>query len=89
LETLKPPLKEKHQVKTIGIFDSHTRSKQTQKSDITIIIEFAENAHTGFFKFLKLEEYLTKKLQIKVDLATKNALKPTIKEQILKKTIHA
>lgn len=89
LETLKPLLKKKYQVATIGIFGSYTRGEQNPKSDIDILIEFSENAHIGFFKFLELEEFLTKKLQVKVDLVTKNALKPAIKEQILKETIYA
>jgi len=42
-----------------------------------------------FFKFLELEEPLTQKLEVKVDLVTKNALKPRMKEQILKETIYA
>lgn len=61
MEKLKPLLKEKYQAKTIGIFGSYTRGEQTQKSDIDIIIKFSENAPIGFFKFLELEEYLTKK----------------------------
>lgn len=89
LETLKPILKEKYQVETIGIFGSYTRGEQTRKSDIDIVIEFSKDAQIGFFKFLELEEYLTKKLQTKVDLVTKNALKPAMKEQILKETIYA
>ncbi|MEM3377572.1 MAG: nucleotidyltransferase family protein [Candidatus Bathyarchaeia archaeon] len=89
LETLKPILKEKYQVETIGIFGSYTRGEQTRKSDIDILIEFTKDAQIGFFKFLELEEFLTKKLQAKVDLVTKNALKPAMKEQILKETIYA
>ncbi len=61
LETLKPILKEKYQVENIGIFGSYTRGEQTRKSDIDILIEFSKDAQIGFFKFLELEEYLTKK----------------------------
>jgi predicted nucleotidyltransferase len=50
---------------------------------------FSQDAHIGFFKFLELEELLTRKLRVKVDLVTKNALKPRLKEQILKETIYA
>jgi predicted nucleotidyltransferase len=89
LETLKPVLKEKYQVETIGIFGSYTRGEQTKKSDADILVVFSEDAHIGFFKFLELEELLTQKLEVKVDLVTKNALKPRLKEQILKETIYA
>jgi predicted nucleotidyltransferase len=89
LEKLKPTLKKRYQVETLGIFGSYTRGEQTKKSDIDILVEFSENAHIGFFKFLELEELLTQKLKVKVDLVTKNALKPRMKDQILKETIYA
>jgi len=38
---------------------------------------------------LELEEFLTKKLGVKVDLVTKNALKPFIKDQVLRETVYA
>jgi uncharacterized protein len=89
LETLKPVLKDKYQVETIGIFGSYTSGEQTKKSDIDVLVEFSKDAHIGFFKFLELEEFLTQKLGIKVDLVTKNALKPMLKDQILKETVRA
>jgi predicted nucleotidyltransferase len=89
LETLKPVLKDKYQVETIGIFGSYTRGEQTKKSDADILVEFSKDAHVGFFKFLELEEFLTQKLGVKVDLVTKNALKPMMKDQILKETVYA
>ena len=43
----------------------------------------------GFFKFLDLEEFLTRKLGVKVDLVTRNALKPLLKDRILRETVYA
>lgn len=40
------------------------------------------------FKFLELEEFLTQKLGVKVDLVTKNALKPFIKDRVLRETVY-
>jgi predicted nucleotidyltransferase len=89
LEELKPTLKKRYEVETIGIFGSYSRSEQTKKSDADILVVFSKNAHVGFFKFLELEEFLTRKLGVKVDLVTKNALKPTMKDQILQETVYA
>jgi len=89
LETLKPTLKERFGVKTIGVFGSYTHGEQTKKSDIDILVTFSKDAQVGFFKFLELEEFLTKKLGVKVDLVTKNALKPFIKDQVLRETVYA
>jgi predicted nucleotidyltransferase len=87
LETLKPALKEEFAVETIGIFGSYTRGEQTKKSDVDILVEFSEDARVGFFKFLDLEEFLTRKLGVKVDLVTKKALKPYIGKRILQDVI--
>ena len=87
LERLKPTLKEKFAVETIGIFGSYTRGEQTKKSDVDILVEFSEDARVGFFKFLDLEEFLSRKLGVKVDLVTKNALKPYIGKCILREVV--
>ena len=89
IERLKPILKEHYQVKTIGFFGSYAKGEQKRKSDIDILVEFVEGNSVDLFDFVELEDFLTKQLGIKVDLATKNALKPLIKDQILKETIYA
>ena len=89
LESLKPTLKERFQVETIGVFGSFARGEQTAKSDIDVLVEFSQPNTIDLFDYIDLEEYLTRKLGIKVDLVTKDALKPMIKDQILKETIYA
>ena len=41
----------------------------------------------GFFKFLELEEYLSKLIGRKVDMVSKKALKPHIGEYILEEVV--
>ncbi|MDI9576841.1 MAG: nucleotidyltransferase family protein [Candidatus Bathyarchaeota archaeon] len=89
LEMLKPLLKEKFEVETIGVFGSYSRGEQTKKSDVDVLVVFSEDAHVGFFKFLELEEFLSQKIGVKVDLVTKDALKPMLKERILKEIVYA
>jgi uncharacterized protein len=89
LEKLKPLLREKYQVKAIGFFGSYARGEQNKQSDIDILVEFEESNSVDLFDFIELEDFLTQQLGIKVDLATKKALKPMIKDQILKETIYA
>ena len=89
LEALKPSLGERFGVETIGVFGSYSRGEQTKKSDVDVLVVFSEDAHVGFFKFLELEELLTKRLGVKVDLVTENALKPMLKDRILKETVYA
>ena len=49
---------------------------------------FSDDAHVGFFKFLELEEFLSRGLGVKVDLVTKDAFKPVMKERILKEMVY-
>ncbi len=78
-------LGKKYNVKEIGVFGSYVRGEQKKSSDIDILIEL--ESPIGLFKFIELEEYLSKLLKIKVDLVTKNALKPRIGEHILKEAV--
>ena len=87
LEHLKPVLSEKFEVETIGIFGSYTRGEQGKKSDVDILVEFSEDAEIGFFRFLDLEEFLSRELGVKVDLVTKDALKPYIGKRILQEVV--
>lgn len=89
LQMLKPTIRERFGVLTIGVFGSFSRQEQTGKSDLDVLVVFSEDVSVGFFKFLELEEFLSGKLGVKVDLVTKNALKPMLKDQILKETVYA
>jgi hypothetical protein len=86
LATNRKNLAVKYKVKSIGVFGSFVKGKQQKKSDIDILVEFTETV--DFFQFLELEEHLEKLLGIKVDLVTKRALKPYIKENILKEIVY-
>jgi len=90
LKTMKkelPYLKEKFKVRSIGIFGSYARGEQTKTSDIDMLIEF--DAPVGFFKFIELEDYLSDKFGVKVDLVTPDALKPLIKPHIIEGAVYA
>lgn len=82
-----PFLKEKFNVKSIGLFGSYVRDEQTKTSDIDLLVEF--DAPVGFFKFIELEDYLSDKLGVKIDLVTPDALKPIIKPHIIGEAVYA
>ena len=82
-----PFLKEKFNVKSIGLFGSYIRDEQTKTSDIDLLVEF--DAPVGFFKFIELEDYLSDKLGVKIDLVTPDALKPIIKPHIMGEAVYA
>ena len=80
-------LKKNYGVKKIGIFGSVAAGRQNKNSDVDVLVELSKPM--GFFRFIELEDFLTKNLNRKVDLVSRRALKPVIKSQILKEVIYA
>ncbi len=74
-------------VSKIGVFGSVARGQESDESDIDILVEFSEPI--GLFRFMELEKLLTSLLGRKVDLVTKDALKPVIKEAVLRESVYA
>lgn len=75
-------IKKKYHVKKRGVFGSYVRGEQKKRSDIDILVEFKKTP--DFFEFLELEEYLGRK----VDLVTRDALKPYIGRHILEEVVY-
>ncbi len=86
LKKNKPLLKERFKVKEIGIFGSFLRGEQKKTSDLDLLVEFIEPV--GLFDFIRLEDYLTSLLGIKVDLIMKSALKPRLKDKVIKEALY-
>jgi hypothetical protein len=86
LKRNKKLLEENYKIKVIGVFGSYSRGDLNNNSDIDILVEFSETP--DFFEFIRLEKFLEGLLRIKVDLVTRDALKPLIKNEILKETVY-
>jgi uncharacterized protein len=88
LELLKPVLKEKFQVETIGIFGSYSQVQNKNKSDIDLLVTFTKPNDIDLLDFITLKQFLSRKLKTKVDLVEKEALKVRIKDRMLHETIY-
>ena len=85
LREQKDYLKNQFYVEKIGVFGSYSRGEETPESDVDIYVKF--NGPIGW-KYFILKEFLEKILNKKVDLATKNALRPQMKDLILQEVIY-
>ena len=85
LKENKEVLKKEFKIKEIGIFGSYVHNRQKEESDVDILVEFEEVP--SLLKFIHIENYLSELLGVKVDLVTKNALKPYIGKIILKEVM--
>lgn len=81
----KPFLKKKFKVKSISVFGSYVKNEQNLDSDIDFLVEFSKTI--DLIKFIELEHYLSDIIGLKVDLVMKSALKPRIKDNVLKEAI--
>lgn len=87
LQNLLPDLQKRYSVVYLGIFGSYVRGEQTAESDVDILIEFSPNFRLGLLTFCEIENYLSDRLEIKVDLVEKTALKPQIGQHILQEVL--
>lgn len=75
-------------IKSLAVFGSVIHGEQNQESDVDILVEFEPDARIGLFKFIKLRNSLSELLGCSVDLVTKDALHPALKDKILTESIY-
>jgi predicted nucleotidyltransferase len=73
LASQKAELARRFHVKKLAIFGSYSRNKQKADSDIDLLVEF--DAPVGV-EFIDLANYLEDLLQARVDLVSRNGIKP-------------
>jgi len=78
----KAEIEKEYHIKEIGVFGSFIRGEEREGSDIDILVDF--DKPIDLFRFLDLEERLSELSGKKVDLVSKDALKPYIGREILK-----
>jgi hypothetical protein len=72
----------KYGVKQIGLFGSFATGRNTNNSDIDILVEFKAGEKT-FDNYMDLKFFLEDKLKRKVDLVIEKNIKPELKNEIL------
>ena len=85
LKEIRPVIESKYFVKNLEVFGSYIHGEQKKSSDLDILVEFSKTI--DLFKYIELENYLSEKLGVKVDLVMKDTLKPRIKDRILNEAI--
>ena len=80
-----PALAEQYNVATLEMFGSYVRHEERKDSDLDVLVTFTKAP--SLLKFIRLENYLSDILGIKVDLVMKDSLKPAIGKSILREVI--
>jgi len=84
IKALQGELKQRYKVKEIGVFGSVVREEHRQTSDIDVLVDFEEGADLFDLVGLFLEE----KLEQKVDVVPKRALREEIRGAVLKEVVN-
>jgi predicted nucleotidyltransferase len=74
------PVLQPYGAKRVALFGSVVRGEETPESDIDILVTFGKPI--GLFKWVELEEELSKRLGRKADLVSARALKPRIRPHV-------
>jgi predicted nucleotidyltransferase len=85
LESHKQAIKDRYNIKQIGIFGSVVRGDATEFNDVDILVEFDKPIGLDF---VLLADEIENILGVKVDLVTPNAIKPKMLEYIKQDLIY-
>lgn len=77
LRTLEPALRERA-VSAVWVFGSVARGDATRDSDIDVAIDYDEGSRFSLLDLVHLKDVLGQELGYRVDVLTRNALKPLI-----------
>lgn len=79
---------ERFGVKKVGVFGSFAKGEERIDSDVDILVEFKDGQKT-FGNYMELKFYLEELFGREVDLVIETAIKPRLREQILKEAVYA
>ncbi len=85
LRRLRPGLSRRYPIRGIGVFGSYVHGDQTASSDLDVLVDMGRAI--GMLDFVGLQQDLSDALDVKVDLAMKDAPKPRIGKRILSEVV--
>ncbi|MCH8055412.1 MAG: nucleotidyltransferase family protein [Deltaproteobacteria bacterium] len=81
-----PELRQRYGIRSLAVFGSYVRAEQKRGSDLDLLVEFDDRG-LSLFDFVKIENYLSEILGVKVDLVERSTLKPAIGRHILEEAL--
>jgi len=81
------PLFDSHGVAHVWLFGSVARDEACEDSDVDLLVEFSRPI--GLFEFVRLQRELGERIGRKVELVTRAAVKPQLRDRILAEALLA
>jgi len=88
-QTIELPVEEikslcvRYHVRELSLFGSAVKNKLRLNSDVDFLVEFEQDLQVGFIAFSRMQRELASLVNRKMDLVSKNGLKPLLKDEIL------
>jgi len=86
LRQLEPKIMTAYRVRRIGLFGSFVRDEPKEESDVDVLVEFEQEA--DLFDWIGLALFLEDKLDRKVDVVPKNALRVELYDSVLQEVVY-
>ena len=87
IRSLANVIRDKFHPDKIVLFGSHAYGTPTKDSDVDLLVEFSRPI--GLFEFVRLQRQLGELIGHRVDLVTPAALKPQLRDRILREAVVA
>lgn len=85
LRTIKPELAARFKARELGLFGSVARAEDATCSDIDLLVDFAEGA--DLLDLVGLGLYLEELFGRKVDVVPRHALRPELRDAVLRELV--
>ena len=87
LRALLPPLERAYGASSIELFGSYVRGEQDEESDLDLLVEIHSDRDISLLKFVGLQQELSDRLGVRVDLGEKRSIKPALRDRILREAV--
>ena len=78
-------IRKEYKAEIIRLFGSYVRGEQNRESDVDVLVRFLEGA--TLFDFVGLADFLEERFSLDVDIVSERAIRPELREQILKEVV--
>lgn len=83
LRELLPDLERRYGLRSIEVFGSFVRGEQGRRSDLDLLVEFDPARKLSLYDLVAMEQLLSDRLGVRVDLVEKRGVKPALRDRII------
>lgn len=82
-----PRLQKQYGISSLELFGSYVRGQQKRGSDLDLLVEFDNTVPLSLFDIAGIEYELSGLVGIRIDLVEKGAIRPALRQRILKEAV--